>query len=249
MKDRFVDVKTADGRMPVFIAEPAGTGPFPAVVMYQNVGGLSQVLVELARRVASNGYYCALPDLYYRLGKIVIDPDSKDAHVLALRKVVLDSLTDAGVMADTRALLAHIDGDRAAAGGVKGTVGFCMGGRFSVQAGALFPDVFVANGSLFGTRMMTDAEDSPHKLIGKLRGEIYFGFAEHDYALPLPKAREFIELLKQQCVARWEAEIHEGAHHGYSFPGRKVYQEQAAERSWSRIFSMFARQLKGRTGE
>jgi carboxymethylenebutenolidase len=68
MKERFVNVTTADGGMPVCIAEPAGTGPFPAVVMYQNVGGLSQVLIELARRVAANGYYCALPDLYYRLG-------------------------------------------------------------------------------------------------------------------------------------------------------------------------------------
>lgn len=243
LAEAFVEVKTADGLMPVFVAHP-GT-PSPVVVMYQNVGGLSDVLIELARRVARNGYYCALPDLYYRLGKIVIDPDNKHPHVMALRKVILDSLSDPGVMADTRALLGHLDNDAQARKGAKGTVGFCMGGRFAVQAAALFPDVFVANGSLFGTRMITDAEDSPHKLIGRLRGEVYFGFAEHDYALPLPKAHEFIALLKQHCRARWEAEIHAGAHHGYSFPGREVYHEHAAERSWTKIFAMFDRQLKG----
>jgi carboxymethylenebutenolidase len=120
-----------------------------------------------------------------------------------------------------------------------------MGGRFVVQAAATFPDVLVANGSLFGTRMITDAEDSPHKLLAQLRGAIYFGLAEHDYALPLPKAHEFIELLARDCTARYETEIHEGAHHGYSFPGRPVYQEKAAERSWEKIFAMFARELKG----
>ncbi|HEX7053159.1 MAG TPA: dienelactone hydrolase family protein [Burkholderiales bacterium] len=245
MQEQFAEVKTPDGVMPVFVARPDGKGPFPVVLMYQNVGGLSPVLMDLARRVAANGYYCALPDLYYRLGRIVIDPDNKHPHVMALRKVILDSLTDTGVMADTRAVLEHLEKDPFARKGAKGTVGFCMGGRFSVQAGAFFPDVFVANGSLFGTRMITDAEDSPHKLLDRLRGEIYFGFAEHDYALPLPQAHEFIDLLKKHCKARWEAEIHEGAHHGYSFPGREVYQERAAERSWEKIFAMFGRQLKG----
>jgi carboxymethylenebutenolidase len=244
VQEQFIQVATPDGRMETFIARPDGDGPFPVVVMYQNVGGISSILLDLARRVASNGYYCALPDLYYRLGKIVIDPDNRDPHVMAIRQAVLDSLSDARVMTDTAALLAAIDADPRARKRGKGSVGFCMGGRFVVQAAAAFPDVFVANGSLFGTRMITEAPDSPHKLLGKLRGEIYFGFAEHDYALPLPKAHEFIGLLKRDCTATWETEIHDGAHHGYSFPGRPVYQEKAAERSWEKIFAMFDRKLK-----
>mgnify|MGYP001358464865 CR=1 FL=1 len=247
MQEQFIQVGTSDGRMETFVACPDGDGPFPVVVMYQNVGGISPVLLDLARRVAANGYYCALPDLYYRLGRIVIDPDNRDPHVMAIRQAVLDSLSDQRVMADTAALLTAIDADPKARKGIKGSVGFCMGGRFVVQAAATFPDVFAANGSLFGTRMITDAEDSPHRLLARLRGEIYFGFAEHDYALPLPKAHEFIDLLKRDCTARWEAEIHDEAHHGYSFPGRPVYQEKAAERSWEKILAMFARTLKGAT--
>ncbi|GAA4336526.1 dienelactone hydrolase family protein [Pigmentiphaga soli] len=245
MLEGTVHVRTPDGLMETFIATPGGPGPFPVVVMYQNVGGMSPVLLHLARRVAAEGYYCALPDLYYRLGKIVIDPENKTPRVTALRKLVLDSLSDPEVMDDTAALLRHIGSDPAARRGPAGSVGFCMGGRFVVQAGAAFPEVFVANGSLFGTRMMTDAPDSPHKLLERLRGEVYFGFAEHDYALPLPQAQAFIALAEKQCAARWEADIHAGAHHGFSFPGRPVYQKAAAERSWERIFSMFQRQLKG----
>lgn len=245
MSEHMDKVQTSSGPMDVFVSHPDGNGPFPVVFMYHNVGGLSPLVMDLARRVASNGYYCALPDLYHRLGKIIIDPDSKDPHVLAVRKAVLDSLTDAGVMDDTEAALRFIASDPAARNGEMGTVGFCMGGRFVVQVGAKFPQIFTANASLFGTRMMTEAEDSPHKLLGRLRGEIYFGFAEHDYALPLPKAQEFMGLLKEQCIAKYEAEIHAGAHHGYSFPGRHVYHAVAAERSWERIFVMYNRKLKG----
>ncbi len=245
MLEETIRIATPDGAMATFIATPPGDGPFPVVVMYQNVGGISPVLLHLARRVATEGYYCALPDLYYRLGKVVIDPDNKEPHVMALRKAVLDSLSDAGVISDTAALLAYIDKDPEAQPGPRGSVGFCMGGRFVVQAAAAFPEVFVASGSLFGTRMITDAADSPHKLLEKLRGEIYFGFAEHDYALPLPQAQEFIAMLKTRCPAKFEAEIHADAHHGYSFPGRPVYNRAASERSWDRIFAMFARQLKG----
>ncbi|MGE0803747.1 MAG: dienelactone hydrolase family protein [Lautropia sp.] len=245
MLERIDHVRTPDGLMETFIATPGGPGPFPVVVMYQNVGGMSPVLLHLARRVAAEGYYCALPDLYYRLGKVVIDPENKTPQVTALRKLVLDSLSDADVMADTGVLLRFLESDPAAARGHAGSVGFCMGGRFVIQAAAAFPDVFAAHGSLFGTRMMTDAPDSPHKLLEHLRGEVYFGFAEHDYALPLPQAHEFIALAEKQCTARWEADIHPGAHHGFSFPGRPVYQKAAAEKSWERIFSMFQRQLKG----
>ena len=244
MNERMLNVQTADGRMDLFVAHPDGNGPFPVVVMYHNVGGMSPVMLELARLVAANGYCCAMPDLYYRLGKVVIDPDSKDPHVLTIRKTLLDSLSDARVMDDTKAVVDFLRSEPIARKGQMGTVGFCMGGRFAVQAGGIFPDIFTANGSLFGTRMITDAEDSPHKLLDRLRGEIYFGFAECDTNFTVDKAREFIGLLKEKCSAKFDAEIHAGAHHGYTFPGRAVYHKEATERSWEKIFAMYKRQLK-----
>lgn len=245
MHERTEVVQTADGRMDLYIACPDGPGPHPGVVMYHNVGGASPLVQQLARRVAAEGYYCAMPDLYYRLGKVIIDPDSKTPPVLAIRKTLLDSLSDAGVLADTGATLAFMDADPAVAKGPRGTVGFCMGGRFVVQAGAAFPAVLQANASLFGTRMVTDAADSPHKLLDRLAGEAYFGMAEHDHLFPLPQVDQFMALVRSQCRAKWTHDLHAGAHHGYSFPGRPVYQEAAAELSWKRIFDMYGRILKG----
>lgn len=247
MTERHVHVQTPDGKMQTFIAHPDGKGPFPAVVMYQNVGGLSEILRGMARRVAESGYYCAVPELYYRLGTIVIDPDSHDEQIMGLRKIASGSMRNATVMEDTKALLEFLDKDPLVKPGPKGTIGYCMGGRFSILAAETFPETFTASVSLFGTRLITDAADSPHLKLERIRGELYCGFAEHDPSMPLPSVDKFKDLLQRQCKAKFEVEVHPGTEHGYAFPGRRVYQKEASERSWERAFAMFSRQIPVRS--
>jgi len=70
MQERTFDLTTASGAMEVFIAHPSGDGPFPPVILYMDMWGIREELRDLTRRVATSGYYCVLPDLYYRWGKI-----------------------------------------------------------------------------------------------------------------------------------------------------------------------------------
>jgi dienelactone hydrolase len=53
---------------------------------------------------------------------------------------------------------------------------------------------------------------------------------------------EFTKLLGR-CAVKPLVEVHPGTVHGYAFPGRIVYHQDAAERSWARIFAMFDRQI------
>jgi carboxymethylenebutenolidase len=243
MQERHDFVTTPDGRMEVFVVHPATSGSYPAVVMYQNVGGFSELLRDMARRLAAEGYYCVVPDLYYRLGRIVIDPDSHDADILAIRKIASGSLKYAMVMNDTQALLSFLDGDPVVRRGPMGTIGYCQGGRFCVWAAEKFPGRFTATTSLFGTQLMADNPNSPHLTLDRIRGEIYFGFAEHDHMMPLDQVERFKQLLERDCKAEWIVEVHPGTEHGYAFPGRAVYHRDASERSWERAFAMYKRQL------
>jgi carboxymethylenebutenolidase len=245
MRERTATVATADGSMETFIAHPEGRGAYPAVIMYQNVGGLSELLRGMARRLAAEGYYCAVPDLYYRYGKIVIDPDDSTPEVMAVRKAVVSGMRNGRVMEDTRALLAFLDQDPMVRAGPKGAIGYCMGGRYCLLAAQNFPDRIRATSSLFPTLLMTEAEDSPHRHLDRIAGEVYFGFAEHDHSLSLADAAKFTELLKAQCRAKWEAEVHPGTEHGFAFPGRKVYHRDASELAWQKSFAMFDRVLRG----
>ena len=161
---------------------------------------------------------------------------------MAVRRAASSSMRNDRVMKDTEALLHYFDRDAAVKSGAKGCIGYCMGGRFAVLAACHFPEIFLAAASLFGTRLISDAPDSPHLLLQKIKGELYCGFAEHDPSVPLSTVEEFTDLLKKANV-KSEVEVHPGTHHGYAFPGRVVYHEAAAERSWERIFAMFKRQI------
>ena len=70
MKERSVKVPAAADAMETFITHPRGDGPFPAVILYMDVWGVREELFDIARRVATVGYYCMVPDLYYRRGTV-----------------------------------------------------------------------------------------------------------------------------------------------------------------------------------
>ena len=70
MHERFAEVPTPDGTTEAFVTHPEEGGPFPAVLVYMDVFGLREELFDVARRIATVGYYAMVPDFYYRGGKL-----------------------------------------------------------------------------------------------------------------------------------------------------------------------------------
>ena len=71
-------VTTKHGRMPCFVACPDGAGPFPPIIFYMDAPGTREELRNMARRIARHGYFCILPDMYYRLGTVRFDIPRRD---------------------------------------------------------------------------------------------------------------------------------------------------------------------------
>lgn len=242
MKDRTETIGTADGKMETFITHPEGAGPYPAVVLYMDAPGIREELYDFARRVGTVGYYCMVPDLYYRDGRIRYDRNTMTEQQRDEMMERWQVISNAMIMDDTRAMLNFMDGGEPARQGVKGSIGYCMSGQFVLSAAGVFPEIFQATASLHGVRHVTDKEDSPHLLTPKFRGELYCGFAEDDPHVPLEEVDALAEALKS-CQVKHQLEVHPGTEHGYSFPERELYVKEAAERNWERIFAMFRRQL------
>src|SRR5258708_37683546 len=72
MIEATVDIPTTDGAMETFICHPARGGPFPAVMLLMDAPGIREELRDMARRLATIGYYVLLPNLYYRDGRDTI---------------------------------------------------------------------------------------------------------------------------------------------------------------------------------
>jgi carboxymethylenebutenolidase len=253
MIEKTVTISTPDGLMEAFVAHPQTNQPFSAVVLYMDIWGVREEIFDLARRIATVGYYCIVPDLYYRSGKV--------SHAFRNEKnqmVSLESLTDAQkemvrapsrlltderVVSDTAALLKFLEQEPVATGAL-GSVGYCMGGRHALRVAAAFPERFKANASLHGSSLVTDAVDSPHLAARQAQGELYCGFGEKDRFAAPAVVQALQEALSALASVKYSFEVHPGAEHGYAMPDRDIFDKNAFNRDWEIIFGMFRRQLK-----
>ena len=68
MIEQILDIPTKDGAMETFVCHPERGGPYPPVLLLMDAPGIREELRDMARRLATVGYYVLLPNLYYRAG-------------------------------------------------------------------------------------------------------------------------------------------------------------------------------------
>jgi carboxymethylenebutenolidase len=242
MIDQQIAIPTRDGHTATFISHPERGGPFPVILFYMDAPAIREELRDMARRLATSGYYVMLPNLYYRSGVMELGPIPPDPNAPERKRMfeLMGSLTIPMVMEDTRALFTYAEGQAAANTRLVGTVGYCMSGRYAVNAATHFPDRVKAAASIYGTQLATDQADSPHLAARKTKAELYFACAETDVYAPA----EIIEKVRNgMSGANAEVEIYPGTHHGFAFPRRPVYHRDAAERHWERLLALYRRNL------
>jgi carboxymethylenebutenolidase len=242
MIDQQIEIPTKDGHTTTFITHPERGGPFPVIIFYMDAPAIREELRDMVRRLGTSGYYVVLPNLYYRSGVMELGPLPADPDAPERKRMfqLMNSINISLVMEDTRALLAYAEGQSAANTKIVGTVGYCMSGRYAINAATHFADRVKAAASVYGTHLATDQPDSPHLAAQKTRAELYFACAETDIYAPM----EIIEKVKHRMQgANAEVEIYPGTHHGFAFPKRPVYDRDAAERHWERLVALYRRNL------
>ncbi|WP_411286641.1 dienelactone hydrolase family protein [Phenylobacterium sp.] len=244
MIEQTVEIPTKAGAVTTFIVHPERNAPHPLILFFMDAPAIREELRDMARRLASAGYYVMLPNLYYRRGVMELAdlPALPEAQARERMFDLMGSLTIPLVMDDTDALLDFADRDPAASPGAAGAVGYCMSGQYAINAAASHPERIAAAASIYGVQLVTDQADSPHLAARKARAELYFGCAEVDRWAPL----EMVEALDQSVRSNKlnaEVELYAGVEHGFAFPQRAAYDREAAERHWERLFALFRRRL------
>ena len=244
MIEHQLDIKTKDGAMSTFICHPERNGPHPVILFYMDAPAIREELRDMARRLATAGYFVLLPNLYYRSGVMELGPLPADPNAPERKRMMelMESLSIAKVMDDTEAMMSFLKGQNAASTAAMGAVGYCMSGQFAVNAAAKYPDRIKAAASIYGVRLITDRPDSPHVVAAKVKAELYFACAENDRWMPLDQIDPLRKALKESG-ANAEVELYPGVEHGFAFPARPVFDKPAAERHWERLFALFRRNL------
>ena len=103
MIEREVNVTSRNGVIPSFAVCPEGPGAYPGIILYMDAPGIREELRNLARRIAKHGYFCLLPDMYYRIGLLRFDFVRRAEGMRPTMFAAMNSLTNALVSEDTAA--------------------------------------------------------------------------------------------------------------------------------------------------
>jgi carboxymethylenebutenolidase len=241
MIEKHLDLPTADGAMNTFVVHPDEGGPHPVILFYMDAPGKREELHDMARRIATVGYFVVLPNLYYRRTREFTMV--RDEAGFARMFEEMHALSNEMILGDTQAMLAFVDREPRADARSVGTVGYCMSGQFVFAAAARFADRVRCAASIYGVGLRTERADSPHLAMRDVRGELYFACAEIDKYAP----KDQIDALEAELAAsgvNYRLEWYPGAHHGFAFPSRAgMYDKPSAERHWERLFDLFRRNL------
>src|SRR5439155_14449491 len=225
MIERTVNITTPVGEMETFICRPERGGPCSAVLLLMDAPGIREELRDMARRLATVGYYVLLPNLYYRAGRDtifgpnVLEEGSTERERM---RAVRTKMTIPPVVNDVGSILAFADRQDKVRKGPAGCHGYCMSGPYALAAAARYPDRIAAAASIYGTWLVSDAEESPHLSLANVKGELYIACAEHDALAPLPMVEE-LRTLFQRAGTAGEIEVYPGVQHGFTFPQRWCY--------------------------
>jgi carboxymethylenebutenolidase len=245
MNGSTIDIPTPDGVADCYLSLPAGDGPRPGVLLMIDAIGLRPQIEQMADRIAAQGYVVLAPNVFYRAGRAPLwetptltDPESRGRFFETLGPV-MRALTPAAVAADGGAYLDQVG---KLTDGPVGITGYCLGGRLGWTIAATHPDRVAALGGFHTGRMVTEEEDSPHRLAPQVRAEVYWGHADQDGSMTAENIAALDRAMDEAAV-RHTTELYAGAQHGYTMADMGAYDETAAERHFSALFALLERAL------
>jgi carboxymethylenebutenolidase len=245
MAKQDIEIRTQDGTAEAGLFAPAGggSGAKAGVILYMDAFGPRPALDNMAERLAKEGYFVLVPDLFYRNGeygpfdaKTAFSNEETGKLIRGMIAGTTQDMTVRDSQAFINALTSH------GVTGPIGTVGYCMGGARALNAAAAYPDRIKAAASFHGGNLAGDNTDSPHRNADKIKARVYVGVAGVDKSFPPEQSARLAEALRTAEVDH-AIENYVGMGHGWCVPDHSVYDEKGAERHWKRLTTFFAETL------
>lgn len=228
-----VHFKAADGvQVPAYRAMPDKGGPFPTVLVVQEVFGVHEHIKDLCRRLAKVGYYAIAPELYFRQGD-VSKMEMADVMKTAAK------VPDPQVISDLDAVLAYAKSTGKADVGRAAITGFCWGGRIvwlytahnpSLKAGAAWYGMISKGFTPDAQTALSIAPTETVPVIGFYGGE--------DKGIPQTDVQAMKEALASGKSGS-QINVYPDAGHGFNADYRPSYNEKDAKDAWAKMLAWF----------
>ena len=208
-----------------YLVQPAGQGPYPAVLVIHENRGLNPYIEDVARRLAVEGFLALAPDGLSPLGGYPGNDDDGRAMQAKLdqQKLRTDMLNGA------RFVKAH-----ALSTGKLGVTGFCWGGGTTNWLATVMGADMQAGAPYYGAAAETAS-------VPKIKAPLLIHYADKDERINAMRPA-FEAALKQAGVPH-EMHVYPGTQHGFHNDSTPRYDEAAAKLSWERTLAFFRKHL------
>ena len=229
-----VKIPTADGDIPGYRAMPASGGPFPVVLVVQEIFGVHEHIKDICRRFAKVGYFAAAAELFARQGDVSKVSDIKDIMP------IVAAVPDSQVMSDLDATVAWAKSTGNADVAHLGITGFCWGGRIVWLYAAHNPKLRAAVAWYGPLNRNATALQPQHPLnvAGEIKAPVLGLYAGQDKGIPESDIDKMRDALKK---ARPQSQIivYPDAQHGFNADYRPSYNATDAQDGWKRMLAWF----------
>jgi carboxymethylenebutenolidase len=235
---RSVEIETADGICPAALSIPVGEGPWPAVIMFPDAGGMRDTMRQMGERLSDLGYVVLVPDFYYRNGPY--DPIDMRSAKETVAKIMgmMEGYTADLVVRDAGAFVYHLESLPEKQPGAVGTTGYCMGGRLSLLTAGNLGEHIAAGASFHGGNLAkADDPDSPHHQANAIKAAVDVAGAIEDLWFT-DEEKDLLEQSLSEAGVIHTIETYQ-AQHGFAIPDIASYDADAAERHWKATEQFF----------
>jgi carboxymethylenebutenolidase len=221
---------------------PEGAAPAGAVVILHERYGLVQHTLDLARRLAGDGYAALAPDLFSRW--------SGDKAALA-RGEARASLPDGEVAAVVDAAVDFLKSHARVMPARIALMGVCQSGRYPIVVGSRRRDV-AALVVFYGASQRRDWEASAlqprsmAEMLPAIAAPALFVFGERDHTISLADVRSVRDVL-EEARRSYRMKVFAGMPHGWlndTMPGR--YRAKEAAAAWAFLLAFLDDVFSGR---
>lgn len=246
MIEEEIEISTHDGTADAVLYRHEGEVSRPGVIHLTDIGGIREAHRGMARRLAEVGYTVLMPNVFYRTGRPPLFGFPRrmgDERTMKRFAELMGPLQPEAMERDAGDYVDFLAAHSSVTGGAMGVVGYCFTGAMAVRTAAVRPDRIAAAASFHGGALCTDTPSSPHLALPRVKARLYFGHAVEDHSMPAEAIAKLNQAL-QTWGGQYESEVYEGAHHGWTVPDGKPYNQFQAERAFSKLTELFAGVLK-----
>ncbi|GCE27394.1 hypothetical protein KDA_28780 [Dictyobacter alpinus] len=211
-----------------FLAQPDDDQKHPGIVLIQEWWGIEPHVLDLAHKLATDGFVVAVPDLYH--GKVATEPDDAQRMIMLVRKNVDRAANEIIGALDTLKQLPNVQPKKL------GLMGFCFGGFLAYTVASRYPDLGAVV-PFYGAGYDPTPEE-----VAKVNAPVLAFYGKQDDSVSLEQIQK-IDRLYKSAGKDYTVRVYD-AGHAFINPTHGMGNEQAAADAWPRAVGFLKDHLR-----